>query len=231
MRADRNVEKAAHTPKNKKVLVLIVGIIFAVLLSFIAFFVIPNFGNIKAAWIWLTSTKEDIEVKLSENKQQQADAMVNAGLAGASAEVIDALNKGEITQEQFQQILLGRMTLQEARSIDDETSEVLDVKEDAVSALENGKISNSQFVDIEKGIITLEQALADNEKANKNPSQTTNPVESVEQTTQKDEDKTNNPATPPAFSDNPQIEAKSNFLHVSIALFGNLFINTSLPPC
>lgn len=157
MGINKDVEKTAggqkkNLSKRKKVLLIVLGILLAVILALTIFIVIPNWGNLKAAWIWLTTSQEDIESKLSENKQQQVDAIKNAGLAGASQETIDALNRGEITQEQFQQILLGKASLEDFTS-----DQSLDITDDVVSALENGEITGEQFIQIAEKQTTLDE--------------------------------------------------------------------------
>lgn len=139
--------KKKKTGKKKTVLLCVLTVFLVVLAVFIIGIVIPNFGNIKAAFIWLTNSSEDIQGNLDEAKNKELDALKDAGL-GHDKSVIEAFENGIITEEQFTKIGAKQMTLDEAISINE-----------AVDAFGNGLIDGELFSRVCEKELTLDEAI------------------------------------------------------------------------
>ena len=163
MKKDNNVEK--QTNKKKKNVLSVICYVLVLLLIVIVVVAVKNWGNIRAVFMWLTSSKEEIEQGIQKGKEQQVTALKDAGMQGASKEMMDALSAGKITSQQFQMILLGNLTLEQAIQENDSQGLVVNSEKKfikAVDAYEEGKITDIQLLQISKEEITLEQAIEEN---------------------------------------------------------------------
>lgn len=142
-----NTVKKKKRSKLKITLLSVLAIFIILLALFVIGFVIPNFGNIKAALIWMTNSSEGIENNLIDAKNKEIDALKDAGL-GHDEDVIKAFEDGLITEEQFTKIGAKQMTLDDAVLINK-----------ALLAWENGQISGELLARVGEKEITLEQAI------------------------------------------------------------------------
>lgn len=86
--------------RGKKIALAVVLIILAA----VAAVAVKNYNNLKALYIGLTTSTEQISTDIEQNKQETADALSNAGL-NISKEDFDKMNDGSLSPEQIEQLL------------------------------------------------------------------------------------------------------------------------------
>lgn len=163
---EKKQDEAKKSFSKTKIIVLsIVGTLLAALIVFTAVFIVPNWGNIKAAWIWMTTSKEDISKNITAARQTAYDAAKNAGYE-MTEDIYNAYVNGEITEQQMSDIVAKKYTLEEAREMNSapQTQQTFTPsKLDAVEALENGEITDAQLSLIMSGEKTLDEVKSENQ--------------------------------------------------------------------
>lgn len=169
---ENNENEKTEKPKKKlsrgRIIALgIAGFLLAALIVFAVVFVVPNWGNLKAAFIWLTTSQEDIEKNIYNAKSKQAEVLKEYGFAEASPELFDAFSRGEITEQQFNDILLGKLTLEDAVKskspvTEQTTPQYTPSNLEAIQAYQDGEITADQLLDITENKKTLEQVREEN---------------------------------------------------------------------
>ncbi len=86
--------------RGKKIVLAVVLIILAA----VAAVAVKNYNNLKALYIGLTTSTEQISTGIEQNKQETANALSNAGL-NISKEDFDKMNDGSLSPEQIEQLL------------------------------------------------------------------------------------------------------------------------------
>ncbi|MBE6681438.1 MAG: hypothetical protein E7600_04035 [Ruminococcaceae bacterium] len=158
--------------KTKIVILSIAGTLLTALIIFIAAFVVPNWGNIKAAWIWMTTSKEDISKNITAARQTAYDAAKNAGYE-MNEDIYNAYINGKITEQQMSDIVAKKYTLEEARKMNSvtqsqqtqasQTVTFTPSKADAVEAYERNEITADQLSLIMSGEKTLDEVKSENQ--------------------------------------------------------------------
>ncbi len=72
----------------------------------------PMLNHIEAAFLYFTTTSEEQQQKIDKAKEDQVNVLKDSGF-NASKEASDALVAGEITKEEYTDILLGNITFEE----------------------------------------------------------------------------------------------------------------------
>lgn len=112
-----NDSKQKKKSKGKKVVLWIIGILLALILALTIFLIMnPHWvSHIKAVYLALTQTEEQLQVKIDKANNDRIEAVQKEGYVN-SPEIEAALAEGKITSQQHTQILLGKITLEAALS-------------------------------------------------------------------------------------------------------------------
>ena len=121
--------------KRKRTVLAVLCIVLLILATVIGIFAYKFRSHVKSAIIWLTTSKEDIQVNIDKAKDEQSEALTNVGF-NASKELDEALQSGMITAEEHTQILLGNLDLDEVLLNNQETTDLSPIVDESGEAVQ-----------------------------------------------------------------------------------------------
>lgn len=131
------MKKKTTKSRGKKIALAVVLIILAA----VALVTVKNYKNLKALYIGLTASTEQISTGIEQNKQDTANALSNAGL-NISKEDFDKMNDGSLTPEEIEKLLKDSLGTQQSDTEKTDTTQAENAVPDTPDT--TGDIQNSE---------------------------------------------------------------------------------------
>ena len=188
----------------KKTAVIIIAAVLIVLAAVIGVFGYKYRSHIHAAYIFLTSSEDDIKENIDAAKKEQTDALVNSGFVNASKDLNDALEKGLITPEEHTSILMGDTTLDEVLARNNaENGDNIEDNVQPPPIEENGEDKADEQIPSEENTNTVDENKGETKPETGNKPVKNETQNGVTNNTQQNKPQTNTQTNTPANTQTP----------------------------